>query len=431
MQASQSTSANLDFSRFLQGWRAAVLLLITCAAPLWHLHAIHRIFPYNYNDLTSRWIGSQAALRGQNPYSPEVTRQIQTAYYGRPLDPSEDREPQEFAYPLYVALLIAPLTHLSLQKACLGFVLAVAPLLLIGFFLCARAINLQISSARTALIAVLALFSWPAMWGLRLQQLTLPVAAFVFIAFYLLMRRRNGAAGALLALAMIKPQLVVPLILWLFVWAILRRSWSFIAAFLATFGFLLLWAQVKLPGWLRYWREDLHGYGPHTALPLQTICGHWPGLIATILLAAYCVSVLWRLRHAPPGSTEFALAFSLALASTLSLTLTKLPVIYNQVLLMPGCVILVQKRPARYYPAIARFVAITALLWTYAAVCISSLGEILFKPSAVLYVLPLMDQIFPVLVAFALALSLESPSSGGCKTTADDEIIAPLQEVQP
>jgi hypothetical protein len=42
-----------------------------------------------------------------------------------------------------------------------------------------------------------------------------------------------------------------------------------------------------------------------------------------------------------------------------------------------------------------------------------------------------MDQIFPVLVAFALALSLASPASGTCKITADDDIIAPLQEVQP
>jgi hypothetical protein len=271
---------------------------------------------------------------------------------------------------------------------------------------------------------VLALFSWPAIWGLRLQQLTLPVAAFVFIAFYLLTRRRNAAAGVLLALAMIKPQLVLPLILWLLAWAILRRSWSFIAAFLATFGFLLLWAQRKLPGWIQYWREDVYRYGTrtHAILPLQTICGHWPGLIATILLAAYCISVLWRLRHAPPASSEFALAFSLALASTLSLTLTKLPIIYNQVLLMPGCVILVQKRPAGYYPAIARFAAITMLVWTYAAVCVSSLGEILFKPSALFYLLPLMDQIFPVLAAFALALALELPPRSAVKMLANHEI---------
>jgi hypothetical protein len=59
---------------------------------------------------------------------------------------------------------------------------------------------------------------------------------------------------------------------------------------------------------------------------------------------------------------------------------------------------------------------------TYAAVCLSSLGEILFKPSALFYLLALMDQIFPVLAAFALALALELPRRSASKLLVNHEI---------
>ena len=42
----------------------------------------------NLSDLYPRWLGArELLLRGRNPYSPEMTREIQRGYYGRPLDP--------------------------------------------------------------------------------------------------------------------------------------------------------------------------------------------------------------------------------------------------------------------------------------------------------------------------------------------------------
>ena len=59
------------------------------------------------NDFYPRWHGTRAVLlEGRDPYSREVTLEIQEAIYGRPARESEDQV--AFAYPLYISLLILP-----------------------------------------------------------------------------------------------------------------------------------------------------------------------------------------------------------------------------------------------------------------------------------------------------------------------------------
>src|SRR5215470_3507772 len=66
----------------------------------------------NLSDLYPRWLGSrELLLRHRDPYSPDVTREIQAGYYGRPLDPNLKNDPtdqQAFAYPVYVVFLLYP-----------------------------------------------------------------------------------------------------------------------------------------------------------------------------------------------------------------------------------------------------------------------------------------------------------------------------------
>src|ERR1700751_544880 len=74
--------------------------------------ALHGIPRGNLCDLYPRWLGArELLLHHRNPYSPEMTREIQEGYYGRPLDASragDHRDQQGFAYPGYVAFLLAP-----------------------------------------------------------------------------------------------------------------------------------------------------------------------------------------------------------------------------------------------------------------------------------------------------------------------------------
>src|SRR5216683_5105710 len=78
----------------------------------------------NLSDLYPRWLGArELLLHGRDPYSPEITREIQRGYYGRPLDPSRPDDPRDeegFAYPVYVVFCLAPTIGLPftiVQKA--------------------------------------------------------------------------------------------------------------------------------------------------------------------------------------------------------------------------------------------------------------------------------------------------------------------------
>ena len=118
-RAPDSTTGNVVRSSF---WLLPVSILFLVG--MWQ-YADRILVPYqisdaalhgrprgNLSDLYPRWLGSrELLLHGRNPYSPEVTRDIQAGYYGRVLDPSRAEDPrdqQAFAYPLYVVFYLAP-----------------------------------------------------------------------------------------------------------------------------------------------------------------------------------------------------------------------------------------------------------------------------------------------------------------------------------
>ncbi len=381
------------------------LLAAAIAAPLWHLRILSLDMPSSQSDLLPRWIGTRVALRGQDPYSPETLRVIQRAYYGDAIDHGKPNRRQAFLYPAPVVVLLAPLTLLSWHAARIAFTAGVIPLLIGSFWLCIRALNLRLTGGHTTAILVLTFFSWPVIWGLRLEQLTLPVAALIFLAWFLLARGRQFVPGILLALTIIKPQMVVPLLLWLFVWAILRRNWVFIASFAGTLALLLGVTQKLVPGWFSHWLVSLHNYSAvtKTAPPLEFVLGHWIGLPLTILLAAWSAFALWRLLRAAPGSAEFATAISLVLATTVALLPTDATMVYNQVLLLPACLTLLGRRSAGAPVSAARGFAVAQLVLEFVAVAVAAIGESLTGPNDFWSVLPFVDHFLAPLLTFVLA----------------------------
>src|SRR5262244_2824881 len=78
--------------------------------------AEHGIPRGNLSDLYPRWLGTrELLLHGRDPYFPDMTREMQIGFYGRALDPKNPRDPKDqvgFAYPLYVAFVLAPSVNL-------------------------------------------------------------------------------------------------------------------------------------------------------------------------------------------------------------------------------------------------------------------------------------------------------------------------------
>ena len=232
------------------------VLAIVCAAGMWTCTdrvliryqtadaASHGRPRGNLSDLYPRWVGArELLLHGRDPYSAEVAREIQTGYYGRPLDlarPDDPRDLAGFAYPVYVIFLLAPTIQLPFAVVQVGFFWLLVVLTCGSALLWLRILRWRLPAWAQICLVALTLGSWCVLQGLLLQQMSLLVAGLVAIAIALLVADYAVAAGVLLALATIKPQLVALLLVWLVAWvaADWRRRYRLAVSFLATMAVL-------------------------------------------------------------------------------------------------------------------------------------------------------------------------------------------------
>jgi Glycosyltransferase family 87 len=303
----------------------------------------------NLSDLYPRWLGArELLLNHRDPYSAEVTREIQAGYYGRPLDPARPNDPideQRFAYPVYVVFLLAPTVNLPFTEVQTGFRWLLVILTVASVLLWLRALQWRTSLSAQVTLILFVLFSFPALQGIKLQQLSLLVGGLIAACAVLLVEGHLVAAGILLALSTIKPQLVLPLCAWILLWAFSdwRRRQNVLWGFIATMTALLGGAEYLLPGWFGRFREAMAAYrqysdGAASALEVlfSPAWGRAAAAAALLMLAIVC----WRNRRAAADSASFVQILGLVLTTTVMVAPKAAP--YNQVLLLPGVLIILQ-----------------------------------------------------------------------------------------
>jgi hypothetical protein len=381
------------------------LLAILCAAGMW-TYAGRVLIPYqisdaaahgrprgNLSDLYPRWVGArELLLHGRDPYSAEVTREIQVGYYGRPLDPSRPDDPhdeQGFAYPVYVVFCLAPtigLPFVIVQK-CFFWVLLV--LTFSSVLLWLRVLQWSAPLWTQVGLLALTLGSVAAMQGLKLQQMSLLVAGLVATAIALLVDDHAVAAGFLLALASMKPQLVVLLFFWLAIWTVAdwRRRYGWAVSFLATMAILMAASEWYLPHWIPHFWQAVREYQRYTgAMSVMDKLMGAPSIFALcsrvleLLAFAAMLGACWKERRQEANTGAFAFTLSLVLATTILLVPTYAP--YNQVLLIPALLVLAKDRRTIWQKSVANRVllAITTGLffWPWiASVALAGLSFVL------------------------------------------------------
>jgi hypothetical protein len=354
-----------------------VLAAAICAVGMW-TYADRVLVPYqkadadahqrprgNLSDLYPRWVGArELLLHGRDPYSAEVTREIQVGFYGRPLDPSRPGEPRDeeaFAYPVYVVFWLAPTIGLPFAIVQQGFYWALLLLTCATTLLWFR--MLRRSAPLWVQISLLALtMGSPAvMQGLKLRQMSLLVAGLLAIAIALLAADHAVAAGVLLAAASIKPQLVLMPLCWLAIWTMAdwRRRYRWAASFLITMAIQCAASEWYLPHWIpRFWRaiHEYQRYTGATSIMDNLIGAPWSWALELLAFAAMA-GVCWRERRQEANSGAFAFTFSLMLAATVVIVPTSAN--YNQVLLIPALLVLVEEGRTIWERSVANRVLFT------------------------------------------------------------------------
>ena len=300
----------------------------------------------NLSDLYPRWLGArELLLQHRNPYGEDVALEIQKGYYGRALDPARPGDPRDrqgFAYPVYVVFLLAPLIGFSFHTVQLVFYWLLIALTAATVPLWLRALGWRLPCVGIAIAIALTLGSAPAVQGIKLQQLSLLVAALLAGSAACVASGYLFCGGAILALATIKPQLAWPMVLWLLLWA--ASHWKarrrLVFGFAVVMGGLLVASELVLPGWMKMFLEAIRQYHQYTQNEsvldqlVNWFLGSHGGQILAAIACLASMRLLWTLRREAPGATGFAGA----LAVVLSLTVLVVPMYapYNQVLLLPA-----------------------------------------------------------------------------------------------
>jgi hypothetical protein len=337
----------------------------------------------NLSDLYPRWLGTrELLLQHRNPYSAEVTLDIQTGYYGRPLDPERAHDPrfdepkdqQGFAYPLHVVFLLAPTIDLPFSEVQAGFRWLLVILTLASIFLWLRVLRWRPSITAATILIVLTFGSYPVVQGIKLQQLTLVVSALLAGCGAALVAGYFSLAGFLLALATIKPQLAIPVAGWLMLWAMSgwRRRQIFVWSFVLTTAILLGASQYLLPGWFGQFRAAVAAYRQYTGGAgslLDVLATPALGkILAGIAVIAVAVTS-WFARHASNDSVAFSTMLALVLLVTLIIVPSFAP--YNQVLLLPAVFLVVRSWKDLWrrdrFTRMACTLALLVVLWPWLA----------------------------------------------------------------
>ena len=243
--------------------------------------AVHTFFTARFpggNDFYPRWAGARALLlEGRDPYSPEVTAEIQTAMIG---STQRAKNSFSFAFPLPVVLLFWPLVYCPydwVQAIWMVTLQWVAVATVVGLL---RLEQWRPSPAGLAGLFLGTLLLYPVARTIVLGQFTLHVTLFLVAALLALRRGRDGWAGVWLAATFIKPQMVVFIAPWLVLWALGQRRWRLVRGLLVGGGLLLLASLALFPRWPLSFLEDVQRYSGVAGgrAPLAVLMGLvWPG----------------------------------------------------------------------------------------------------------------------------------------------------------
>jgi Glycosyltransferase family 87 len=369
----------MNYPRIFRSWTLPFLAIL-CAAGMW-TYANRVLIPYqisdaalhgrprgNLSDLYPRWLGArELLLDGRDPYSAEVTREIQTGFYGHPLDPDRPGDhnyQQGFFYPVYVAFCLAPTIHLPFEIVRKGFFWVLLGLTIVTIPLWLRVLRWSVPLSVEASLVVFTIGSLPVMQGLKLQQITLFVVPVLAVAMALLTSDWPIPAGILLALTTIKPQLAGLLLFWLMIWTLAdwRRRYRWAASFLFSMAILCAASEWYLPHWIpRFWQavREYHSYTGEMSVMDTLIGAPWSRALE-LLAFAVMIGACWRERRQAANTDAFAFTLSLVLATTILLVPSYGP--YNQVLLIPALLIMLKERRTIWHRSIANRVLLVVTI---------------------------------------------------------------------
>lgn len=319
----------------------------------------------NRFDFFPRWVGAQAYWRGESPYSPQVTSEIQRGMFGAELPPDLDQ--QNFAYPAYTAILVTPLLAVPSH---------VAISLWMAFqFLCicwSVIIWIGIVGWRprpVTLCLLLLLFAFLFRYSVNvyvLAQFTGVTLLLFSVSTWFLIKGHDSVAGITLALATFSPTMALPYSLGIILSHAIVRRWRILLTFIATLFTLIVVSVVQVGWWISDFVRVIRAYSEY-ARPLWAMSIFDAGAVRLIAIASVTIFAIWsylrfRSRQNSASQVDMIIAGNICLL----LLIPQTGNYYLTLLIPPMIVIIYRARQVSYRNLIWLAVILNVLsAWFY------------------------------------------------------------------
>ena len=257
------------------------------------------------NDFMVYWVAARAwLLEGRDPYGDAVALDAQRLAYGRPAQGEEGQ--MRLVYPLYACGLVAPFALVgdyALARGLWNAALEVLLVVMLGLAL--ATVGWRPPPWLLALLTAFSLTWYEAVRAVVNGNAVVWVAVFLTGAAWAWRNQRETAAGVLLALATIKPQLAFLPVAFAVLWGLSRRRWRLLGGLAGTLAVLVGLSMAWVPRWpVEELREVLRypSYTPPNTLQAALrgwwpVAGRWLGWGVTAALSAALAWAWWHSRR--------------------------------------------------------------------------------------------------------------------------------------
>ncbi len=217
-------------------------------------------------DLYPRWVGAQAVLAGQSPYSFETRQMIWRAVYGSPVLPTGN--PFGFYYPPAITTILFPfiLAGVSLKTAAIfwcAFIWALWSVALL-YWIMITGMPQEARILTISLLLISGIVFRPAYSNYLLGQYSLFSVLMLVFTWFALKNKYVILAGVFAAFCLIKFSLTILPLALLFI--IYFREWKALLAFVITSILLYLPPTLMLGWWVPDFINDISRYASENAV---------------------------------------------------------------------------------------------------------------------------------------------------------------------
>lgn len=286
----------------MENWRDTVRIFIVLILVV---GAIAGLVYANTNFLSSMhapdeflvlWEGTHAFVKeGNSPYLRKVSNTVDRELRQDIADPDIRLRYTSFEYPLYSTLFVIPFALMDYQTARIAWITLLELCLVATALMSMRLLNWSGS-----LITSIALVLFSVLWyyGARaviVGQVSALVALFMILALWFIQQGQDVVAGVLLAFSLIKPQMALPLIVFLVIWSFSTHRRDLLLSTSASLGVLILAFMVLMPNWpmqmLAQWVNSPYLVNPGSALGL--FASKLPGIQPQLNIFLHALALIY------------------------------------------------------------------------------------------------------------------------------------------